>query len=183
MMKKWISLIFMLVLMAGCGPQEEPADQAKDNLAPIKYETKMERAERSNMEPKSIGDVGGYAQSEQRKVNHLDSESGYTDPYTNEETEHIANELRKHKQIIQAQVASTEKEIVVGVMLTDDGEKKVTNEMVKAWVKEIVPDTNKEIIIFTDDAEWHHLKNTHSRFNHSNYDELDIFFNSERFAD
>ncbi|NWO13295.1 YhcN/YlaJ family sporulation lipoprotein [Virgibacillus sp.] len=160
-----IILLSLAFIVLGCTNEEAEYDyqhHEKDNTQPIHYETDKERKDRLNIREETVGEKGGYPQSKQDNINRSDFKSGYADPFTNEESKLIAEALRDHKQISQAQVASTADRILIGVKLnthvTDD-----VGEDIKKEVKQLLPQANKEIIIYTDDAHWEKMKNLEAR--------------------
>ncbi|MFD2628668.1 YhcN/YlaJ family sporulation lipoprotein [Oceanobacillus kapialis] len=160
-MKTSIVIGFSLLLLAGCNTaqneQGQGSDQQnKENTEYVHYETDQERVDR-NQEP-SIGERGGYPQSHQEGANDADFEKGYSDAYTNEEALWLSEELENRKDIVTAQVASTEDKILVGLIQREYAGENVPDQ-VKEEIKRLLPDTKKEIIVFTDNAYWEYMKN------------------------
>jgi len=153
--------LILITMMIACSPTEQgESNQTKDSSVQPMHFDKKQADIYDNQEP-SIGEQGGYIQSEQRGVNQADF-SNYSDAFTNEESVHITRALEKQKDIIQAQVASLEDRIVVAVMLREHLDHDVSQRIEKD-VKEIVPDTNKQIIVYTDDIQWDRMKNLDTR--------------------
>ncbi|WP_158591724.1 YhcN/YlaJ family sporulation lipoprotein [Oceanobacillus halophilus] len=176
--------VMISIVMVACTNEDESSQSGSDYLhtQPIHYDTRQENNERMGTNEKSIGEQGGYPQSEQRGVNAADYEGGYSDPFTNEETELISKKLKQQKDIIQAQVASTEDRIIVAVMLREHFDHNVTSDIddIEKQVKKIVPNTEKQIIVYTDDVQWDRMKNLNARYKSGkNGDELfNNFLNS-----
>lgn len=164
-------------LLTACGVNEQSKenDMAEKNTQPIHFESNNEG--KMNNESRSIGERGGYPQSEQLRVNRGYGEN-YTDIYVNDKTEKLRKRLVQTKDIVQAQVAETDEEIIVAVILSQAYQKDIaaqeeveeTLNRIENKVKEILPDTKKEIIVYTDTTHWNRMKNidarTKSRENH-----------------
>lgn len=155
-------IILMLGAITAC--TNEPTDKAENgnqqSTQPIHYETEQEKRERLG----TFAENGKkkYPQSEQKKGTEANFKNGYSDSFTNEETEMITRALKNKTQIVQAQVAATEDRIIVGVMLKDDVRQDIGNE-IKQEVKKLVPNSNKEIIVYTDEEHWNKMKNLDNR--------------------
>src|SRR5690625_6338136 len=88
------------------------------------------------------------------------------DIFTTKESAEIADHLTKRNDVIQAQVATTEDRVIVGVMLnkhdkqqTDKDQKKIAE--IEKTVQKLEPD--KEIIVYTDDRSEEHTSELQSR--------------------
>ncbi|CDQ39451.1 YhcN/YlaJ family sporulation lipoprotein [Virgibacillus salexigens] len=164
--KHGLILLSLLLVLTACATnlnedvQEE--QQQSGNTQPIHYETDQEKTERKYQREQTIGDKGGYPQTHQKKANNANYKNGYSDAFTNDEAIKLSNKLQNKREIVQAQVASTEKRIIVGVILAED-ERQGTANTIKQEVKKIVPDTDKEIVVYTDDVHWDSMKNLDSR--------------------
>lgn len=158
--KRMFLFLFILIVTA-CSPNEQGASERTNNssVQPIHFDKKQSDIY-DNEEP-SIGEQGGYPQSEQNGVNQADFRN-YSDAFTNEESLFITKELEKQKDIIQAQVASSEDRIVVAVMLREHVDHDMPQK-IEEDVKELVPGTNKQIIVYTDDVQWNQMKNLDTR--------------------
>ncbi|WP_010651031.1 YhcN/YlaJ family sporulation lipoprotein [Oceanobacillus massiliensis] len=165
--KLLLSLMLILLLAAGCtnGERTQQTSDINDggSIQPIHFDRKDRDI--YNKDESSIGEQGGYPQSEQKMANDADF-SNYTDAYTNEESIRISEELQQRKDIIQAQVASTDDRIIVAVMLQERFNLEVPD--VEEYVREIVPDTDKEIIVYTDEIHWDRMKNLDARLGAKN---------------
>lgn len=164
MLIKRLAPILLLIFIVACNGNEseqETTNQSTNNrsIQPIHYDEK--NSDRYDAKEPSIGEQGGYEQSEQNDVNKSDF-NAYTDPFTNEESIRISEELQKQKDIIQAQVASTDDRIVVAVMLREHDNHDITQQ-IEENIKKIVPNTGKQIIVYTDDVHWDRMKNLGSR--------------------
>src|SRR5699024_6517275 len=96
------------------------------------------------------------------------------DIFTTKESAEIADHLTKRNDVIQAQVATTEERVIVGVMLnkhdkqqTDKDQKKIAE--IEKSVQKLEP--YKEIIVNTDDAHWNQLKDLNSSLKQLNASE------------
>ncbi|WP_170875264.1 YhcN/YlaJ family sporulation lipoprotein [Virgibacillus pantothenticus] len=179
-MRVWLGMMLMaLISLIGCADGQQGENHANPNTdnqtQPIHYETEKERNERLNIREQSIGEKGGYPQSKQENINESNFNSGYSDPFTNEEAIMITEALQKKRQIVQAQVASTNDRILIGVILSTHVSGDIGNE-IKKEVKKLLPDSNKEIIIYTDDTHWEKMRNLDARLeakdNGENMEEL-----------
>lgn len=158
-------LLSFILFLTACGMNEESkgTDTTDRNTQPIHFES-------NNDQNRSIGERGGYPQSEQLNVNR-GNEINYTDIYANDKTEKLRKQLVKTKDIVQAQVAETDDEIIVAVILSQAYQKDIasqdevedTLDRIENKVKEILPNTNKEIIVYTDTMHWHRMKNIDAR--------------------
>src|SRR5690625_1979386 len=165
---------------------EEEANMDNDNVTqPIHYETEREQKDRLNVREQTIGERGGYPQSKQENINDQDYEGGYSDIYTTDRTEEIAEYLQKKQEIVQAQVAETDDRIVIAVMLPERTRCDVdAGRLIEEEVRNILPGTNKQIIVYTDDVYWDRMKNLDGRWKARQTGEelgemLEDFFNME----
>ncbi|MEC5422057.1 YhcN/YlaJ family sporulation lipoprotein [Virgibacillus sp. C22-A2] len=158
------SIILLILFVVGCTNADDNTQTNNEDIRtqPIHYETESEQKARKGLRDKTIGEQGGYPQSDQEGVNASDYSGGYSDVFTNEESEFLANELQAHRDIIQAQVASTEDRIIVAVMLREHSNHDVA-ETIETEVREVIPETDKQIIIYTDDIYWDRMKNLDAR--------------------
>ncbi|MEN1969278.1 YhcN/YlaJ family sporulation lipoprotein [Lentibacillus sp. N15] len=151
-----------LLMLFGCSNNNANKDQHNDSdTQPIHYETDHEHAKRLGTTDRSIGDRGGYPQSDQSGTNASNGQQGtYSDNFVNQESEQIYQRLINYKQIKQAQIAITEDKVIVGLMLNDYKEEHVRDLVVKE-VKKVEPD--KEVVIYTDNIHWNRMKNMNAR--------------------
>lgn len=71
------------------------------------------------------------------------------------------------KEIKQAQVASSDERVVVGVILSNRFEAQSDiAEQIKTSVKEMAPD--KTVVVYTDDIHWDRMRNLQSRIKQIN---------------
>ncbi|WP_067727292.1 YhcN/YlaJ family sporulation lipoprotein [Oceanobacillus damuensis] len=159
--KKITPFILMVSIVGACngGAQNTSEQSYDDSVQPMHFDEKTEDIY-DEQEP-SIGDMGGYHQSEQRNVNKSDF-SEYSDVFTNEESIRISEELANQKDIIQAQVASTDDRIIVAVMLREHFDHHASVD-IESEVRKIVPETEKQITVYTDDIQWDRMKNLDAR--------------------
>lgn len=171
-MKKLVTILSMtLFLLAGCSDPDNALEDAQNtpDTQPIHYETEAERKERQGVRDKTIGEQGGYIQSKRPDLKQIDRSKEYTDSYTNDEALLLMQELNKLDYLAAVEVASSDDKIMIGVMLNEnDNHKQISDEQfadrIKHEVKKIIPDTKKEIIVFTEESEWGEWKNLDSRF-------------------
>ncbi|WP_249870983.1 YhcN/YlaJ family sporulation lipoprotein [Oceanobacillus saliphilus] len=163
MLIKKLFFIALILLIGACDGAENASEQNNvgndGSIQPIRFDEK--NVDIYDSPGPSIGEMGGYEQSEQRGVNTADF-SKYSDVFTNEESIRISEELAKQKDIIQAQVASTEDRIIVAVMLREHFDHHVAHK-IEDEVRKIVPDSDKQIIVYTDDIQWDRMKNIDAR--------------------
>ncbi|MCG1027919.1 YhcN/YlaJ family sporulation lipoprotein [Virgibacillus halodenitrificans] len=164
-----IPCIVLLAFTIGCSNNNDESGENKTNpnTQPIHYETDQEQKDRLNYDEPSIGERGGYPQSEQEQVNDADYKGGYSDAFTNKEAILLSQELQNKKDIIQAQVAVTDKRIIVGVMQREHTDHFAVNK-IESTIREILPNTEKEIIVYTDDIHWDRMKNLDARLKAKN---------------
>lgn len=158
-----------LLILFGCSNTNDTGQNAEqDNHSetqPIHYETDKEQRERQNERPQSIGDLGGYPQSDQRDTNASEGRhEDFSDPYVNEATGKIYDRISRFKEIKQAQIAATDNKVIVALMLNDYNEENVRDKIVKE-VRKIEPD--KEVVIYTDDIHWNRVNNMRARLKSS----------------
>lgn len=154
-----------LLILFGCSnPTDTGENAGQDNhpdTQPMHYETDKEKRDRQNERPETIGDRGGYPQSDQRDTNASDNQQeNSTDPYVDEATDKIYDKISQFKEIKQAQVTATDEKVIVALMLNDYDEETVRNKIVKE-VQKVEP--NKEVVIYTDDIHWNRVRNSRSR--------------------
>jgi ABC-type Fe3+-citrate transport system substrate-binding protein len=177
----------LLLFMAACADTGEGESEMNEEspTQPIHYETEHEQKDRLNVRDQTIGERSGYPQSTQENVNDANFEGGYTDEYTNNRTEEIAEYLQQKQNIIQAQVAETDERIVVAVMLQERTNQNVdVSGSIEEEVRNILPGTNKQIVVYTDDNYWDRMKNIDARWKARETGDdlgemLDDFFNTD----
>ncbi|MFS0751321.1 YhcN/YlaJ family sporulation lipoprotein [Oceanobacillus sp. 1P07AA] len=158
-----ISVVVLGTVLMGCTDDNTASDLQNNNrtesesVQPIHFED--QDMEDSNQQ--SIGEQGGYIQSRQYGVNETRA-NHYTDAFTNEESIRLTESLRNRVDVVQAQVASTEERIVVGVILKEHASPDTGDKLVK-HIERQLEDSNKEIIVYTDDVQWDRMKNLDSR--------------------
>ncbi|MGJ9457087.1 YhcN/YlaJ family sporulation lipoprotein [Oceanobacillus sp. CF4.6] len=167
--KNVMLFVLMIFIFAACnGEEQNTSEQSnEESVQPMHYDDK--NRDIYNVQEPSIGQRGGYPQSEQKGVNSSDF-SKYSDAFTNEESIRITEELKKRKDIIQAQVASTDDRIIVAVMLREHFDRQIPDD-IEENVREIVPQTDKEIIVYTDDIQWDRMKDFDARLQSKNMGE------------
>ncbi|MBS3679463.1 YhcN/YlaJ family sporulation lipoprotein [Ornithinibacillus massiliensis] len=172
-MRRKLLLAFVgLILMAACGNETEEGmnDTTNNSIQPINYETPQEQKERINNQEKTIGELGGYPQSEQEYVNEGDKNlaAENEDRFTSERTLQISEYLSERKEIVQAQVAETDDRIIVAIMT---GNKYYPNlaDNIEEEVKQIVSD--KEIVVYSESTWWDRRRNLNSNPNPTQLEE------------
>ncbi|WP_026906323.1 YhcN/YlaJ family sporulation lipoprotein [Paucisalibacillus globulus] len=185
---KIIIVITSFFLVTACGNEPEQGlnnkgnqIQNQNNTQPINYETTNEQKERLGERDKSIGELGGYKQSDQEYVNEGDKNfnAKNEDQYTSERTYLISEYLSERKEVVQSQIAETDDRVIVAVMT---GNKYYPDlpEIIRRDVKQIIPD--KEVVVYTDAAWWDRMRNLNSNPNDMDDNiqkDLDDFFNNE----
>ena len=188
MMKRIIvpcSLLFLFLTACGNNGEEETGMEDDNVSQPIHFETEQEQKDRLNVREQTIGERGGYPQTQQENVNEQDYEGGYSDIYTNDRTEEIAEYLQGKQEIIQAQVAETDDRIVIAVILPERTNRDAdVSASIEEEVRNILPGTNKQIVVYTDDVYWDRMKNLDGRWKARETGEelgemLQNFFNME----
>ncbi|MFA1822557.1 YhcN/YlaJ family sporulation lipoprotein [Virgibacillus oceani] len=162
-----IPFSLLLIFIAGCADtaEEETRMNRESPTQPIHYESEREQKDRLNVRDQSIGERGGYPQSKLDNINDADFEGGYSDEYTTERTEEITDYLKRKQEIIQAQVAETDERIVIAVMTPERPNHDTDiSGAIKEEVENILPGTDKEIVVYTDDAYWERMKNIDARW-------------------
>ncbi|MBY7143269.1 YhcN/YlaJ family sporulation lipoprotein [Virgibacillus sp. NKC19-3] len=166
-------LLVITMLFVACANTDTDHTQTTNENSttqPIHYETEEEQNNRLNTRDQTIGDRGGYPQSDQNGVNASDYSNGYTDEFTDEESEELSKQLKDRKDIVQAQVASTDDRVIVAVILKEKYIDHDIKDSIESEVSEAIPD--KEIVVYTDDAYWDQAKNLDARSGskNKNYD-------------
>lgn len=182
---RYAGLLFVVLMAGGCSNDDENKEASVDNDQPqaINYETQGEQNERLGLRNQSIGEQGGYPQTEQNDLNRGDNPTGdNTDSFTNEQSKQIANHLMNRRDIRVAQVAVTDDKVVVAVILVDHNDHEISTD-IKKDVRKFEPD--KTIVVYTDDNNWDRVNNLKARLKQSNLpndvkDNIKQFFNSER---
>lgn len=165
---RYTGLIFVALLAGGCSNDNGQDEASKNNNQPqtINYETQEEQNQRLDLRDQTIGEKGGYPQTDQDDLNRGDNQTGNnTDIFTNEQSKKIANRLMKRQDIKAAQVAITDDKIVVGVMLNDHSNHNITTG-IKKDVRKFEPD--KTIVVYTDDNNWDRMSNLKAKLKQSN---------------
>ncbi|RLL47975.1 hypothetical protein D8M04_01470 [Oceanobacillus piezotolerans] len=147
--------LLMLFSLAGCGVGQHTEEDNKENdTLQIKNQNNREET----------GTPYGYNHTSDRDggLNSASNQDKYSDPHTTDESLLLTEELRKHKDIIQVQVASTQERIIVGVILRE-AKHTISKEDIEKEIKQILPNINKEIIVYTDDVSWDYYKDQNAR--------------------
>ncbi|MHA6252133.1 YhcN/YlaJ family sporulation lipoprotein [Oceanobacillus sp. CAU 1775] len=91
----------------------------------------------------------------------------YTDPYTTEESQRIAKELMKNRDIVMTEVRVIDDQVFVALRLRDNvfGRNHDMNVVpeIEEQVQEMINDENKRVIVFSDHSHWQRLKEHHAK--------------------
>ncbi|ASN05115.1 YhcN/YlaJ family sporulation lipoprotein [Virgibacillus necropolis] len=158
----YVGLLFIVLVTAGCtnGQNNEANNDEQIQTQPIHYETREEQNERLGIRNQTIGEKGGYPQSEQKEINRGDNTVGEnTDIFTSEQSKVIADHLTDRRDIKAAQVAITDEKIVVAVMLSEYTDDEI-GEKIEKEVRTF--DQNKTIVVYTDSIYWDRMNNLKS---------------------
>lgn len=179
-----LAIGLFISLLFGCTNTDNNTenDNGDANTQPINYETNEERSERLGNRDLTIGQKGGYPQSDQSDLNGPgQNDTDSSDIFTNDESKKIMDHLQQRKDVKLAQVASTDDKIMIGIMVQDYANPDINDEIADE-VQRMAP--GKKIVVYTDDVYWEKMKNLKSRW--SNPDEkeqakreLKEFFNME----
>jgi len=172
-MKIIVTLVILAVFAVGCTNEnsdgKRETTQENSNTHPINYEPKKEQQDR--LEDRVNPPSKQKHQQNQKRYHADQSGNDNMDIFTTKESAEIADHLTKRNDVIQAQVATTEDRVIVGVMLnkhdkqqTDKDQKKIAE--IEKSVQKLEP--HKEIIVYTDDAHWNQLKDLNSSLKQSN---------------
>lgn len=152
MYKRAILFLLFIVILSACTNTQENSQNNNKNTD-TNTDTQPMHYEREKTDVKE--DDGA---ENQRRNGHR--EPRYSDAFTNEESVELSKRLEKQKNIVKAQVASTEDRIIVAVMLNDHSDHNITRK-IESEVKKTNPD--KQIVIYTDDSHWDRMKNLDAR--------------------
>ncbi|WP_163970116.1 YhcN/YlaJ family sporulation lipoprotein [Oceanobacillus halotolerans] len=171
--RSFITISLMVPFVIACNDTDHIDENAQrdgnqSDPQPIHYESEGEKRERLGIDDQSIGERGGYPQTNRDDINRSENNNRYTDAFTNEESEEIAEHLRQRNDIRQVQVASTDDRVVVAVMLNKHHDHHVPDN-IEEDIKEFVQD--KKIVVYTDDIYWERMRNLDSRLNQANMGE------------
>ncbi|HEY4601183.1 MAG TPA: YhcN/YlaJ family sporulation lipoprotein [Cerasibacillus sp.] len=160
-MRQLMILLIVLSCAACSSPNQHENAVKNNNTQPIHFETKEQQKGRLGVREKSIGEQGGYPQS-YRNFNKGPDKGPYTDIFTNDESAKLEEHLRTFKEVKQAQVASTEDRIVIGVILSNrfQEDPNIATD-IKRSVEEMFP--NKTIIVYTDHIHWDRMRELRSK--------------------
>ncbi|MFC3039277.1 YhcN/YlaJ family sporulation lipoprotein [Virgibacillus xinjiangensis] len=165
-MKKLIvsSVVLYIGLLSGCAGDPAENENAEGvESQPIRYDAQGENSQKMENE-ESIGKEGpkGYPQQYQDRANSSEYENGYSDPYTDEETKRIAEKLKELEGIVGAQVETTDDRLFIALQLKEHTDPDKPGQ-IEEQVRSMVPETGKQVIIFTDRAHWDRMKSLDSR--------------------
>lgn len=162
MRSKIITTMCILVfIVGGCtntnSDGKKETNKESPNSDPISYETQQGNKDRGGVREHSLEEQAGYSQHDQDNVNHGEANRDNTDIFTTQEAEEISRRLTRRRDITQAQVATTEDRVIIGVILKKQqtGNQKLISDIEKE-VQQFAPD--KEVIVYTDDTHWNKMK-------------------------
>jgi Sporulation lipoprotein YhcN/YlaJ (Spore_YhcN_YlaJ) len=185
---KLLFVFACIMITAACGNtnSEQGINDQQDvnKFQSVNYETPKEQKDRTK-EDKTIGERGGYPQSEQRGVGAGDENTSHKneDQFSNENTRLISKYLAERKDIVQAQVSETDNRIIVAVITPDPNQNGDNSDLVKSIDKEVrrvVPD--KDIVVYVDKIHWNRMRNLNSHprtINREVQEKLDNFFGND----
>ncbi|WP_373892921.1 YhcN/YlaJ family sporulation lipoprotein [Virgibacillus natechei] len=156
-------LLVVAMLLVACTNTgtDDTQDSNENSTQPIHYETEGEQKDRLNTRDQTIGEQGGYPQSDQDGANASDYRGGYSDEFTNEESEKLSRQLKDRKDIVQAQVTSTDDRVIVAVILKEKFTDHDIKDSIESEVRGAIPD--KEVVVYTDEAYWEQMKDMDAR--------------------
>lgn len=154
-MLKKVTISFILLFIAGCGTTTDSTSKEEIiQQQPIRYEVPQKE-----MQEKEYPNARELQKEELADNDFQD----YTDPYTNEETQKVAEELMKNRDIILAEVRSTDEQIFVAVQLRENTHGRNHDMSVVTDIEEdvrrIIDNDDKQIIVLTDHIQWNRMKN------------------------
>lgn len=180
----YTAFLLAVLVVGGCSTEgNNEASQNNDQPQTINYETQGEKNERLGLGDQSIGEKGGYPQTDQDDYNRGDNTIGKnTDLFTNEQSKKIADRIMQRQDIKAAQVAITDDKVVIGVMLNDHSDHDITRA-IKQDVRKI--EKNKTIVVYTDDNNWDRMSNLKAKLKQSTLpkdikDDMKDLFNPNR---
>ncbi|GIO27663.1 YhcN/YlaJ family sporulation lipoprotein [Ornithinibacillus bavariensis] len=184
---KLMVILLCTGLTSACGNNntEQGTSDPKEikQFQSVNYETPREQKNRSDND-KTIGERGGYPQSEQPGINVGDENTSHTneDRYSNEKTRLISKYLKERKDIVQAQVSETDDRIIVGVITPNPNQNENPNlhKEIEKDVRRVEP--NKDIVVYVDKIYWNQMRNMNSRPSNMNRDiqeKLNDFFGND----
>lgn len=155
------SICLMFIFLVGCGNTTDNSSEQDDvgQQELVRYETSSEDEDQS----KNFIDVREL-QKEELADNNFEQ---YSDPYTTEESQDIAKELMKNKDVILAEVRIVDEQIFVAVRLRenvyDRNHDMSVVTVIEDTVREAIDDEQKQIIVWTDHIQWNRMKNHHAK--------------------
>lgn len=164
MRSKVITAMCILVfIIGGCtntnSDGQKETNKESPNSDPISFETQQgKKNQGKGIREHSLEEQPGYPQHDQDNVNHGEANRNNADIFTTQEAEEISRHLTKRRDITQAQVATTEDRVIIGLILKKQqtGNQQLIDNIEKE-VQQFAPD--KEIIVYTDDTHWNKMKN------------------------
>jgi len=156
-------------MLTACSQPQNPLRPSEDtDTKPMHYVTDEKNKKREDARDQPTREQENASQNERPELKYVDYDWEYTDPYKNEEALVLTEELNKLDDVATVEVSSAKDRIVIGVMLNaEDSHKPISDEefaeQIKAEVKRILPETDKEIIVFSQESEWGELKNLDGR--------------------
>ncbi|MFZ3576420.1 YhcN/YlaJ family sporulation lipoprotein [Virgibacillus sp. DJP39] len=163
----YVCLLFIVIVMTACSDGENSAADNNNNepqSQPLNYENETEKNRRLGLRDQTIGEKGGYSQSDQKLINRGDVGANNKDIYTNEKSQEIVKYLMDRHGIKVAQVAITDEKIIVAVMFDDrTGTNDAIADVIEKEVRKF--DASKQIVVYTDQSNWEQVKDLKARPN------------------
>ena len=159
MLKKITSSI-ILFFIVGCGTATDNTSMEENHIQQqsIRYEAPQKEVQKKDY----------YTDARELQKDKLSDNDfqDYTDPYTNEESQKVAKELMKNRDIILAEVRSMDEQIFVAVKLRENNYDRNHDMGVVADIEDdvrrIIKNDDKQITVLTDHIQWNRLKNHHA---------------------
>ncbi|WP_405100916.1 YhcN/YlaJ family sporulation lipoprotein [Oceanobacillus sp. FSL H7-0719] len=156
--KRYICIL--LIVIAGCSNTANQSENQENMPHPqkVRYEGPAKEADHLTY-------YKDYVDArELQKDNLTDNDfERYTDPYTTEESQEIAEKLMENRDIIVAEVRIVDKQVFVAVKLRENNYDRnhdmSTVTAIEDQVKEILDDEEKNVVIWTDHTQWNRMKN------------------------
>lgn len=162
MLKKGYTFV-LLLLVAGCGVSTNQSMNEENRPHPqkVRYENPAKEADHL----KYYKDYVDARKLQKDNLTDNDFEH-YTDPYTTEESQEIAEKLMENRDIIVAEVRIVDEQVFVAVKLRENNydrnhDMSVVTE-IEDQVKGIMKDDEKKVVIWTDHTQWNRMKNYHA---------------------
>lgn len=152
-----IIFVFSLFLIVGCNNtntgQNDDREQS-NGTDYLYYETDQEKMERLGSQ--NASPIKDYLQSNEKGIGKDGTERNI---FETDEARKIAQELALRDDVKQTQIATTDEQVVVFVLLNDYQDPNIAKSL-EEDIKKITP--NKKILVYTDKLHWNRLKDIDS---------------------